>query len=101
METASDKQHAHELIEQLPASQIDDEPETEEERQAVAEATEWLKHNQPIPFEQVLAGMGLTLEVVKNLCRQVDQRPHDDQAPVIVLDSLVNRSTVSKVRAAL
>jgi hypothetical protein len=90
MDTVSDKQHAHELIERLPASQVatavrllefmlhdpvahairnaplDDEPETNEERQAVAEATEWLKHNRPIPFEEVLADMGLTLEDVKN-----------------------------------
>jgi len=45
---------------------IDDEPETEQERQAVAEADEWLKHNQPIPFEDVLADFGLTMEDVKN-----------------------------------
>ena len=44
----------------------DDEPESETERQAVGEATEWLKHNQPIPFEDVLADHGLTLEDVKN-----------------------------------
>ena len=44
---------------------IDDESETEEERQAVAVATEWLKHNKPIPFDVVLADLGLTLEDVK------------------------------------
>lgn len=82
------REHAHELIERLAASQVaavvglleamldpvsraianapvDDEPETEEERQAVAEATEWLKHNKPIPFEEVLADFGLTLADVK------------------------------------
>lgn len=82
------REHAHELIERLATSQVaavvglleamldpvsraianapvDDEPETEEERQAVAEATEWLKHNKPIPFEEVLADFGLTLEDVK------------------------------------
>lgn len=82
------REHAHELIERLAASQVaavvglleamldpvsraianapvDDGPETEEERQAVAEATEWLKHNKPIPFEEVLADFGLTLEDVK------------------------------------
>ncbi len=31
------------------------------ERKAVAEADEWLRHNQPIPHEQVLAEFGLTL----------------------------------------
>ena len=45
---------------------LDDEHETDEERQAVAEADEWLKHNKPIPFEDVLADFGLTTEDVKN-----------------------------------
>jgi hypothetical protein len=31
------------------------------ERKAVAEADEWLKHNQPIPYEEVLAEFGLTM----------------------------------------
>ena len=31
------------------------------ERKAVAEADEWLKHNQPIPHEEVLAEFGLTM----------------------------------------
>jgi hypothetical protein len=31
------------------------------ERKAVAEADEWLKHNQPIPHEDVLAEFGLTM----------------------------------------
>jgi hypothetical protein len=83
------RQHVHELIDRLPAPQlsavaklletmldpvaralanapIDDEPVTEEERRAVAEADEWLKHNKPIPFEKVLADFGLTLEDVKS-----------------------------------
>jgi hypothetical protein len=30
-------------------------------RQAVAEAVEWLKHNQPVPHEEVLAEFGLTM----------------------------------------
>ena len=82
------KQQAHELIERLAPSQvsavvgllqamldpvasaiakapIDDEPVTEEERQAVAEAKEWLRHNSGIPFEEVLADFGLTVEDLK------------------------------------
>ena len=78
------RQHVHELIDQLPPVQlaaleailqsmldslsrklagapIDDEPFTEEDRLAVAEADEWIKHNQPIPLENVLADFGLTL----------------------------------------
>jgi hypothetical protein len=31
------------------------------ERQAIAEADEWLKHNQPIAHEDVLAEFGLTM----------------------------------------
>jgi hypothetical protein len=44
----------------------DDEPESTEERRAVAEADEWLKHNKPIPFEDVVAERGLTLDDLKN-----------------------------------
>jgi hypothetical protein len=84
----NEKQQAHELIERLAPSQvsavvgllqamldpvaraianapIDDEPVTEEERQAVAEAKEWLRHHPGIPFEEVLADFGLTLEDLK------------------------------------
>ena len=40
---------------------LDDEPETEEERLAVAEAEEWLKQNggKGIPHEQVMRELGL------------------------------------------
>ena len=37
---------------------IDDEPATEEEESAVAEARQWLEHNPGIPFEQVAAELG-------------------------------------------
>ena len=76
--------HVHALIDQLPQGQltavatllesildpvsrklagapVDDEPFTEDDRQAVAEADEWLKDNKPIPLESVLAGFGLTM----------------------------------------
>ena len=77
------RHHVHALIDQLPPVQLaavetllqsmldplsvklalaplDDEPFTEEDRQAVAEADEWSKHNQLIPLEEVLADFGLT-----------------------------------------
>jgi hypothetical protein len=82
---AADKQHAHELIEQLPPSQVpaaigmlkslldpvsrvianapvDDEPETEDERNAVAKSKAWFKQRggQGIPHEEVLADFGLS-----------------------------------------
>src|SRR5580692_4773392 len=37
------------LSRKLANAPLDDEPFTEEDRQAVAEADEWLKHNKPIP----------------------------------------------------
>ncbi len=77
--------HVHALIDQLPPGQlaavetllrsmldplsrklalapVDDEPFTNEERQAVAEAVEWSRHNPPVPLEDVLADLGLTLD---------------------------------------
>ena len=43
---------------------VDDEPVTEEEEQALNEAREWLRHNEPISHEQVLAGLGITREEI-------------------------------------
>jgi hypothetical protein len=94
------RQHAHELIDQLPEAQLsglvrfletivepvsyalanaplDDEPFTEEDRQAVAEADEWLKHNQPIPHEEVLAEFGLTMDDWEKMGRE----PLPDETP--------------------
>jgi len=84
---ANEKQHAHELIEQLPphqlsavvvlleamidpvarklaAAPIDDEPETEEERRVVEQSKEWLRQRggKGIPHEEVLKDFGLTTE---------------------------------------
>jgi hypothetical protein len=71
-----DKQHAHQLLDQLGPGQLaavvhlletlvlpDEDGDTLSgaERKAVAEADEWLKHNGPIPHEEVLAEFGLTL----------------------------------------
>ena len=86
---AANKQHAHELIDRLAPSQvpavvgmlealldpvsraianasIDDEPVTKEEEKALAESREWLKHNEGIPHEQVLAELGITQEEIDN-----------------------------------
>jgi hypothetical protein len=88
---AADKQHAHELIDQLPPNQvpaaigmlkslldpvsraianapIDDEPESEDERQAVAKSKAWFKQRggEGIPHEEVLADFGLTPNDLKN-----------------------------------
>jgi hypothetical protein len=81
----AEKQRAHELIEKLAPKQasavvgllervldpvsralanapIDDEPLDPEEEKAVNESKEWLKHNKPIPHEQVLTDLGITPE---------------------------------------
>ncbi len=72
-----DRQEVHDLVDQLTPEQIqtaipvlramlqkpiEDEDISEEEKAAVAEADEWLKHNKPIPFEEVLSEHGLTVE---------------------------------------
>ncbi|MGB7586550.1 MAG: hypothetical protein WBM11_17040 [Terriglobales bacterium] len=84
---AANKEHAHELIERLPPSQvpaaigmleslldpvaraianapIDGEPVTKEEEKALAESREWLKHNKGIPHQQVLTELGITQEEI-------------------------------------
>ncbi len=80
--TGDTRPHAHDLIDRLPDAQLsglvpfletvvepvadplanaplDDEPFTAEDRQAVAEAVEWLRQNEPIPNDEVLAELGL------------------------------------------
>ncbi len=79
------RQHAHELIDHIPETQlstavgllekildpvtlallnapIDDEPEDEDEKAAVAEAHEWFKHNQGIPHDEAMRRLGLEKE---------------------------------------
>ncbi|HTQ56147.1 MAG TPA: hypothetical protein VMI94_16880 [Bryobacteraceae bacterium] len=73
---AADIQHAHHLLDQLGPGQFaavvhlletmvspeeDGDTLSDAERKAVAEADEWLKHNPPIPHEEVLADCGLTM----------------------------------------
>jgi len=82
-----EKRQAHELVDQLPPTQlrvvvrlleemldpvarsianapIDQEALTTEEIKALEEAREWLKHNQEIPHEQVLAELGISQEEI-------------------------------------
>jgi hypothetical protein len=84
-----EKQQLHELVDRLAPSQgyavrsllqvmldpvsraianapVNDEPLTAEEAHALTKAREWLKHNAPIPHEQVLAELGITLEEIEN-----------------------------------
>ena len=73
---AIDKQHVYQLLDQLGPGQLaavvllletmvspgeNGHTLSNAELKAVAEADEWLKHNQPIPHEEVLAELGLTM----------------------------------------
>ena len=81
------QQQAHHLLDQLDAGQLaavvhllqvmtdpvaraianaplEDEPISAEEIKALDEAREWLKHNEPIPHERVLAELGITQEEI-------------------------------------
>lgn len=83
------KEHAHELIDRLPPSQlvavvglletmldpvsravaqapVDDEALTADEEKALAESEEWLKRHKPIPHDQVLAELDITQEEVES-----------------------------------
>jgi hypothetical protein len=72
---STDRQHAHDLLDQLAPAQLaavvhlletmippDEDRDTlsHAERKAIAEADEWLKHHPPIPHEEILADLGLT-----------------------------------------
>lgn len=97
MSTTDTRQHVHALIDQLPAAQLsavhtllesmvdpvaqaiahapaDDEPFTEEDRQAVAEAEQWRKHNEPIPLETVLADFGLNMGDWEQMAKTPEER---------------------------
>lgn len=84
------RQQAHDLLERIPADQIrtavgmlqfmlldpvsramaiaplDDEPESQAERLAVAEADKWLAGNKPIPFDELLSEFGLTQDSLRD-----------------------------------
>src|SRR5258708_1310426 len=87
-----DKEHAYELIDRLPPTQLsavvglleamlerrarrlanaprEDEPISEEETRAVAASKAWLKNHEPIPHEDVLAEFGLTSEDFERMSR--------------------------------
>jgi hypothetical protein len=92
VDLAQERQKAHAYLDRLPAEQlsavrslletmldpvsralanapIEDEEISAEEERAVAEAREWLQHNQPIPHEEVLAEFGLTVEDFERMGR--------------------------------
>jgi len=50
----------------LANAPLEDEEISEEEERTVAESKEWLKHNKGIPFEEIVAELGFTMEEVRN-----------------------------------
>jgi hypothetical protein len=82
---AADKQHAHQLLDQLGPGQLaavvhlletmvssDEDSDTlsPAEAKAIAEADEWSKHNEPIPHEQILAEFGLSMADWEKMSRE-------------------------------
>jgi hypothetical protein len=89
---AADIQHAHRLLDQLGPGQLaavvhlletmvppeeDGDTLSNAERKAVAEADEWLRHNRPIPHEEVLAEFGLSMADWDKM----GQQPLPEEAP--------------------
>jgi len=86
----SDRQHAVELLGRLGPGQLaavvhlleamiaphtvspeeDGDTLSPAEAKAIAEADEWLKHNQPIPHEEVLAEFGRTMTDWEKMSRE-------------------------------
>ena len=66
------------LSRKLALAPADDEPFTDRDRQAVAEADEWLKHNEPIPLESVLADLGLTRDDWERMSKTALPQPHPE-----------------------
>jgi hypothetical protein len=77
------RQHAHDLLDQLGPAQLsavvqlieaflDEDGDTlsPAEAKAIAEADEWSRHNEPIPHEQVLAEFGLTMDDWEKMSRE-------------------------------
>lgn len=50
----------------LANAPTEDEEISKEEEQAVARSKEWFKHHDGIPFDQVVAELGFTMEQIRN-----------------------------------
>jgi hypothetical protein len=92
LDVAQERQQAHDYLDRLPPAQlsavrglletmltplsrmivnapIEDEEIGDEEERAVSGAREWLKHNRPIPHQDVLAEFGLSLSDFEKMGR--------------------------------
>ena len=74
---ATNQQHAHELLDRLSSDQmntavrflefllLEDEEISEEEEAAVARSKEWFQHKEGIPFEELVADLGFSMDEVR------------------------------------
>lgn len=92
LKASEEREKAHAYLDQLPAVQlsavrclleamldlspqsargapVEDEAISQEEELAAADARKWLKHNNPIPHEDLLAEFGITLDDFERLGR--------------------------------
>ena len=83
------REHAHQLLDRLDSNRLaaivhlleaflveatlDEDGDTlsPAEAKAIAESDEWLKHNVPIPHEQVLAEFGLSMAAWERMSREL------------------------------
>lgn len=86
---AQERQQAHAYLDQLPPAQLsavrrlletmldpvsralsnastEDEEISEEEKQAIERSREWFRHNKGIPFEEVAAECGFTMDQIRS-----------------------------------
>lgn len=57
----------------LAIAPVEDEQIGEEEEAAAARSKEWFKHNEGIPFEQVVGELGFPMEQIRN--NRLDDEP--------------------------
>lgn len=92
LDLAQERRRAHASLDRLPPAQLsavrgllesmldpasrpisivpfEDEEISEDEERAVAGAREWLKHNKPIPHEEVLAEFGIGMDDFEKMGR--------------------------------
>jgi hypothetical protein len=102
LDLVHERQQAHAYLDRLPPEQlsavrglletmldpvsralanapVEDEEVGSEEERSVARAREWLKHNKPIPHEEVLAEFGLTMDDFERMGR-TPMPPEPDSA---------------------
>ena len=91
----ADQQHAHALLDRVPANQIstavrflesllvaqannasmEDEEISEEEERAVARSKEWFQHNDGIPFKKLASDLGYTMDQIRDHHQDEEKDP--------------------------